>query len=142
MYARLAYNFLNRETLNLHFFNIKKLIFFHKILNFYFLFQILFIGVQEKQSENPRQAEEALFYFGKHYLLSQPNERDVIISGVSQFIVHPSYDPRAVSYDADIAMAVLLRSIVFTNFIRPICIWTATKNFNDIVDQNGVVAGK
>lgn len=98
--------------------------------------------MQEKRTENIRKAEEALFYLGKHYLLSQPNERDVIISGVSQLIVHPSYNAYVDSYDADIAMAVLLRSITFTNFIRPICIWTATPNFQDIISQQGVVAGK
>jgi hypothetical protein len=56
--------------------------------------------------------------------------------------MHPDYDAQSEIYDADLAVAVLLRSIIFTNFIQPICIWTATSNFNDIVNQKGIVAGK
>lgn len=56
-------------------------------------------------------------------------------------IVHPSYDAHAESYDSDIAIAVLLRTIQFTNFIIPICMWTTTSSYNDIVGHKGFVAG-
>ena len=88
-----------------------------------------------------KKAEESLFYLGKYHLESKQNERDVIASGVSQLIVHPSFDAHADSYDGDIAIAVLLRTIEFTNFIIPICIWTETSSYNDVVGHNGFVAG-
>lgn len=101
----------------------------------------LILSILDKQDDNIHKAEEALFYLGKHYLHSQPNERDVIASGVTKFVVHPSYNAYVESFDADIAIAVLLRTIQFTNFVKPICLWTSTGNYNDIVNRQGVVAG-
>ena len=97
--------------------------------------------IHNKQDDDVRQAEEALIYLGKHYLHSQTNERDFLVSGVTKFILHPDWNAYAESFDADIAAIVLLRTIQFTNYIRPICIWTSTQSYNDIVNKQGVVAG-
>ena len=63
------------------------------------------------------------------------------MSGVSKFVVHPSYNAFVESFDADIAIAVLHRTIQFSNFIKPICLWTQTSNYYDIISKQGVVAG-
>jgi hypothetical protein len=92
-------------------------------------------------SSRKRKAEEAQFYLGKYYLESQTNERDFLISGAQQFIIHPDWNVQVESYDADIAAVILIRTVQFTNFIRPICVWTETNNKNDIVNKRGIVAG-
>jgi V8-like Glu-specific endopeptidase len=97
--------------------------------------------VQDKRDAVVRKADESWFHLGKYYLNSQPNERDYIVSAVSQFIVHSDWKPYEDSYDGDIAAAILTRTIQFTNFIRPICIWTTTHSYNDILNKNGVVVG-
>lgn len=100
-----------------------------------------YLGIHEKKTDKIRKAEESFFYFGKYYLRTREIERDIIMSGVAQLIVHPDYNAQKDSYDGDIALAVLLRSIIFTKFIKPICIWTQSSNFNDLVDKNGIIAG-
>ncbi|KAG5681576.1 hypothetical protein PVAND_010995 [Polypedilum vanderplanki] len=97
--------------------------------------------VQDKRDAVIRRADESLFYLGKYYLNSQPQERDYIISAVAEFKVHSDWNPYAESFDGDIAAAILIRTIQFTNFIRPICIWTATQSYNDIINRNGAIVG-
>jgi V8-like Glu-specific endopeptidase len=97
--------------------------------------------IHNKRDDLVRKPEEALFYLGKYFLNSQPGERDVIISGVSKFVLHPNWSSQSESFDGDIAIAVLLRTIQFTNFIQPICLWTQSKDYKDIVNSIGIVAG-
>lgn len=64
-----------------------------------------------------------------------------IVSGVSEFIVHSDWNYNAESYDADIAIAVLTRTVTFSKFVKPICLWTNTIGYNDLIGKNGFVAG-
>lgn len=96
--------------------------------------------VQNKRDEQPKKAEEATFHIGKQDI-NNLNERFFIQSGVSQLLVHPEWDPNDLHYDADIAVAVLQRTIEFNKFIQPICLWTATSSYEDMIGQNGIVAG-
>lgn len=97
--------------------------------------------IQDKRDNTIRKPEESLFYLGKYYLHTQANERDFIISGVSQFFIHTDWNAFSESFDGDIAAAILVRTIQFTNFIQPICIWASTQTYNDIVNVQGIVAG-
>lgn len=87
-----------------------------------------------------READEATFYLGKHNLESL-NEKNVISAGVSEFKIHPSWDSNSESYDGDIAIAILSRTISFNKFVKPICLWTSTSDSTDLVGKNGIVAG-
>lgn len=69
-------------------------------------------------------------------------EIDSDSSGVQKFIVHPKWDPDSARYGADIGIAVLLKTIIFTSKIRPICIWTNSFGHNDLLNRNGLIAGK
>lgn len=89
-----------------------------------------------------RKAEETFVSLGKHFLSNQANEGGIMIAGLSHLVMHPGYNASGESFDGDLAMAVLSRSIMFTDFIKPICIWTKTSGYNDILDQQGSVAGK
>lgn len=97
--------------------------------------------VQSKRDSLAKKADEASFYMGKHNLESLSGEPNYIVSGVTQFILHPDWNINDDRYDADIAIAVLLRTISFTKFVKSICLWTSTSSSDDIVGKKGVVAG-
>lgn len=88
-----------------------------------------------------RKAEEASFYIGKHNLESLNAEKNYIVSGVTQFVIHPDWDSNDDRYDADIAIAVLFRTVPFNKFVKPICLWLGSPSYNDLIGRNGVVAG-
>ncbi|KAL7034191.1 hypothetical protein ACKWTF_007887 [Chironomus riparius] len=97
--------------------------------------------IHDKQDQVVKQPEQALIYLGKYFLHSQSNERDFLVSGVTKFIIHPDWSSVTESFDSDIAAVVLLRTIQFTNFIQPICIWSSTHSYSDMINQQGIVAG-
>lgn len=97
--------------------------------------------VHPKDDSSIKKAEEATFYMGKHNLELLAGEQNYIMSPVTKFIIHPEWNFLDKIYDADISIAVLSRTIEFTKFIRPICIWTATNSFSDLIGKKGVVAG-
>lgn len=94
----------------------------------------------QNKFETIRRKEDSTFYLGKYQLVSlfEPN---VVVAGVTQLIVHPSWDYNDERFDADIAIAVLLNRVPFSKFIRPICLWRSTSSFTDIVGKSGVIAG-
>lgn len=96
--------------------------------------------VQNKNEQVRRRAEDSTFYLGKHNLetLFEPN---IVVAGVTDLIVHPNWNINDDHFDADIAIAVLLNHVPFSKFIRPICIWTETSSYEDMIGQNGVVTG-
>lgn len=97
--------------------------------------------VFEKGKHQPFSPYEFTIYMGK-YKLYDLNEDGYISSDVHTFIVHPNWKPRELSYDSDIAVAVLSKRIIYSNTIRPICIWTQTVGHYDLVGKRGIVAGR
>lgn len=97
--------------------------------------------IQYKKDPLKRKAEEASFYLGKHNLESLNGEKNYIVSGVSKFIIHSDWNFEDDRYDADIAIAVLYRTIPFSKFVKPICLWTQSSNHDDLVGKSGRVAG-
>lgn len=63
------------------------------------------------------------------------------MTSVTELIVHPEWNFQSESYDADVAIAVLARTIPFNKFVRPICLWTETNSYEDLIGQQGVIAG-
>lgn len=96
--------------------------------------------VQDKQNIEKRSAYDSTFYLGKYHI-KDLNERDYITSGVDYLIVHPDWDAFDERYKGDICIAVLSKSIRFTNSIIPLCIWPQSDNHEDLVDKAGLVAG-
>ncbi|XP_070491941.1 serine protease gd-like isoform X2 [Chironomus tepperi] len=93
------------------------------------------------KNDAPKSVEEALFYIGKFFISSLENEKDFIVSPAKRFILHPEWNAYSDSFDADIAIVILSRTIQFTNFVKPICIWTATNDYKDLIGYYGIVAG-
>ena len=87
-----------------------------------------------------RQPDQAIIYVGRHNLRNE-NERGYLFSGATKFIVHPDWQPKSDSYDGDIAAIVLLRTIQFTIFVQPLCLWDSTSNSADLINHSGIVAG-
>ncbi|XP_055375329.1 serine protease gd-like [Condylostylus longicornis] len=69
------------------------------------------------------------------------NEPNTFISNVRNIVPHPDYSKTNRYYDADIAIIILDRSYPYNERIRPICMWTGKSNVNDIVNEQGYVAG-
>jgi secreted trypsin-like serine protease len=97
--------------------------------------------IHSKGESIRKKAEEATFYFGKNNLDSLNSEQNYEISAVSEFVIHPEWNPNTEQYDADIAIVILTRTIYFTRFVKPICIWTATSTYNDLIGFRGIIAG-
>lgn len=92
--------------------------------------------IQGKGEQEPKKASDVQFYIGKHNLISW-NEEGYVQSGASKMLIHPDWDINSDSYDADIAIVVLIKTVQYTNYIKSICLLNrASANFND-----GVVAG-
>lgn len=90
---------------------------------------------------NRRKPEEATFFFGKHNIESLTEDRNYIQSGASEFHLHQDWKTDDNRFDADIAVVVLSRRIPFNKFIKPICLWTSTSSYEDIVDRQGIISG-
>jgi hypothetical protein len=60
---------------------------------------------------------------------------------VSEFIVHPDWDPEDTHYDADIAIAVLKKPVEITNKIRHVCMNTPSYPIQSLAGQNAKVYG-
>lgn len=96
--------------------------------------------VQNKGDYTPKKAEEATSFLGKHDLHNWM-ESNFMQSGVVKFAIHSEWNPNDSKFDADIAIAVLLRTIDFNKFVQSICLWTFTEGYEDIVGKEGFVAG-
>lgn len=58
---------------------------------------------------------------------------------VSAIIAHPHYNARL--YSNDIAIIKLANPAEFTDYVRPICLWGDSPDFNTVVNKEGVVVG-
>lgn len=83
-------------------------------------------------------SDQTTYYIGKHDI-TKLNEDGFVTSEVDRFVIHPNYDPQ--SYDSDIGAAILTKQIIYSSTIQPICIWTQSQGYSDIVSQKGIVAG-
>lgn len=94
--------------------------------------------VQNKEQLMARKPEDASFYIGKHDITTLAGEKNYIIANALKFIVHPDWSiSKDASFDADIAIAVLYNVVLFSKFVKPICLPSA----RDIVGESGTIAG-
>jgi len=69
-------------------------------------------------------------------------EKDFISAGVKQFIIHPSWNSIEEPYIGDLAIALIYKTINFTNNVIPLCMPPQKANHDDLIDKIGLVAGK
>jgi len=96
--------------------------------------------IQNKEETIAKVTREAALHLGR-YDINVPVESGAMRSDVEAFIMHPDWNPRERVYVADIAVAVLRRVIDFSLLIRPICLWTSTRSYEDLINQRGTIAG-
>jgi hypothetical protein len=97
--------------------------------------------VQSKFSKSIRKAEDSTFYIGKTNIDSLIGESNYVTSNADQLIIHPDWNSATSQYDSDIAIAVLVKTIIYNKFIKPICIWRQSNSYRDMIGQHGIVAG-
>jgi secreted trypsin-like serine protease len=97
--------------------------------------------IWDKKSLLRRTELNSTYYLGKHQL-SNLLETGSVKSKVQNFALHPSWDPQSDRYDADIAIAVLRETIVYTDRIIPICVWTGSVGHKDLIVKKGYIAGE
>lgn len=95
--------------------------------------------VQEKGNVHRKEGRFSTFLMGKHNLDSY-TEVNYQTSTAVEIHVHPTWNTEN-NYRGDIAVAILVKEIVFNKFVKPICIWRETSSSNDIEGKEGVVAG-
>ncbi|XP_031330602.1 serine protease gd-like [Photinus pyralis] len=78
--------------------------------------------------------EDITLVLGKHNIKTWATKSE--IRDVKEIYVHPDYQQPA---DADIAIVVMDRPVVFTSKIRPVCLWSETSV--SITGRQGVVIG-
>ena len=87
-----------------------------------------------------RETRDTAVYLGKDNL-NNLNEPGYEKRGVGNFFVHPDWKPLDKSYDADIAIIVMDFPVEYSQYIRPICVWKFPEDLDDVVGQNGTLAG-
>jgi secreted trypsin-like serine protease len=84
---------------------------------------------------------QTLLYIGSHDITSV-TDTDFQQRGAQQLIVHPDYfRPNKTYSDADIGLIILNLPVIYTEYIKPICLWPTDQNSQTIVAKRGVVAG-
>ncbi len=91
--------------------------------------------MQNKQQKNVKEAPESYFYFNDDYNVDSAKVE------VSEFIVHPDWDPEDTHYTSDIAIAVLKEPVKLTNKIRHVCLNTPSNPIQSFNGRNGAVYG-
>ncbi|XP_061394331.1 serine protease gd-like, partial [Musca vetustissima] len=84
-------------------------------------------------------ADRLVVNVGRHNL-EDYSEQNFQTREIQNLITHPEFTS-AIFPDADLAILHLQKPVEYTNFIRPICLWSEPVDSNLIVGQTGVVAG-
>jgi secreted trypsin-like serine protease len=102
--------------------------------------------VQDKKQREIKEAHNSYFYFNddydvEDYVDSEEVNDDPAKAKVSEFIVHLDWGPEDSHYDADIAIAVLRKTIKLTNKIRHVCLNTPSDPIQSFAGRSGSVYG-
>lgn len=92
---------------------------------------------QDKDEPEARPATDIIFFVGKSDLGSI-TERGFQRLPISEVKFHPFWDPQLSTYEGDIAIAILKRTITFSEKIKPICLPSPGDSIENV---KGTVAG-
>ncbi len=93
--------------------------------------------VQDKKSKEVKEALKSQFRFENDYDYGLQSAR----ADVSEFIIHPDWDPDDSHYTADIAIAVLKEPIKLSNEIRHVCLNTPSHPIQSFAGRLSKVYG-
>lgn len=85
--------------------------------------------------------EDIVVSLGQHNI-RRLHDASTISMGLESLNVHPEFlkDPKG-SYDADIAVLVLERAVTFSEFIKPVCLWSGDPDETAVFGKTGVIVG-
>lgn len=77
------------------------------------------------------------------YRLRDWREKGSVNREVKEYTLHPDYkgDAKDPTADADLAIITLWEPVKFSDFIKPICLWSGSNDLRDIVGSRGYVIG-
>ncbi|XP_050340265.1 serine protease gd-like [Bactrocera neohumeralis] len=84
-------------------------------------------------------ASQIVVYLGRHNL-DNYGEAGAVSRDIRNLIIHPDYNGNSLP-DADIAILHMQSSVAFSQFIRPICLWSEAADTSFVVGQTAYVAG-
>ncbi len=93
--------------------------------------------LQGKKQANIKHVLDSYFYFKDDYDTDDEAEN----VDVSEFIVHPDWDPEDTHYTADIAIAVLKKPVELTDEVRHVCLNTPLDPIQSFAGRSGMVYG-
>lgn len=96
-----------------------------------------FKGRESKQFNT----DDIVVSLGQHNIRKLHDPRTISM-GLESLNVHPEFlkDPKG-SYDADIAVLVLERAVTFSEFIKPVCLWSGDTDETAVFGKTGVIVG-
>jgi hypothetical protein len=97
--------------------------------------------LQDKEQTEARLAMESFFYFGNNHDKIKEVKNYPARADVSEFIVHPDWDPKDSHYVADIAIAVLKEPLNLTDEIRHVCLNTPSDPIQNFTGRESKVYG-
>ncbi|CAO1415670.1 unnamed protein product [Diamesa serratosioi] len=84
-----------------------------------------------------RDHANILLVFGA-YNLDFVKEPGTVSSYLNRSYIHPDWNTRTDNYDADIALIEVKNTITYSNFIKPVCLWTGDNLLDEV---KGTVIG-
>ncbi len=93
--------------------------------------------LQNKKEEQTKKASDSIFYFENDY----DDDDDSATAEVSEFIVHPDWDPWETHFAADIAVAVLKEPVKLTKNIVHVCLNTPADPIQSLAGKTAMVYG-
>uniref|UniRef100_W8CEB5 Serine protease gd n=1 Tax=Ceratitis capitata TaxID=7213 RepID=W8CEB5_CERCA len=84
-------------------------------------------------------ASQIVVYLGRHNLENY-GEVGAVSRDIRNLLIHPDYNSKSLP-DADIAILHMQSAVSFSEFIRPICLWSESADNALIVGQTAFVAG-
>jgi hypothetical protein len=100
---------------------------------------VLFVAncLQDKNENEAKEVSGSYFYFKDDY----DTDDESANAYVSEFIIHPDWDPKDTHYTADIAIAVLKEPLSLTNEVRHVCLNTPSDPIQSFAGRSGMVYG-
>jgi hypothetical protein len=93
--------------------------------------------LKDKGQKEARKVSGSYFFFKNDYDQVDYSAQ----ADISEFIVHPDWDPEDTRYTADIAIAVLKEPLKLSNEIRHVCLNTPSDPIQSFAGENGTVYG-
>lgn len=97
--------------------------------------------LRPKSQNTALSTSEVIAYLGKHEL-TDSSEKDSIVVHPSTFIFHDEWKEDDLRYDADIALIVLTKEVLFNSNISPICTWHSHLDNNFLSPNHGFAVRK